>query len=133
MSEKTEENSLASPSVDILGICKTPKQLESLMEISSSSVNSNTTELPLYRQQEVERIVQKTLKEFKNKGYFNDIDENKLMSLIVSKVLIELQVNDQLYDEMQGIKQTLNSYIQHSRAKSFPTLINVKSSSKVKN
>ncbi|KAH8395441.1 hypothetical protein KR215_005088, partial [Drosophila sulfurigaster] len=65
---------------------------------------------------EVERIVQKTLKEFKNKGYFNDIDENKLMSLIVSKVLIELQVNDQLYDEMQGIKQTLDSYIQHSRA-----------------
>ncbi|XP_060654855.1 uncharacterized protein LOC132790372 [Drosophila nasuta] len=132
MSEKTEENSLGSPSVDILGICKTPKQLESLMEISSSSVNSNTTELPLYRQQEVERIVQKTLKEFKNKGYFNDIDENKLMSLIVPKVLMELQVNEQLYDEMQGIKQTLNSYIQHSRAKSLTMLINAKSSSKVK-
>ncbi|KAH8306717.1 hypothetical protein KR044_007688, partial [Drosophila immigrans] len=67
------------------------------------------------KQGKVECIVLRNLDELKYKGYFKDADESKLMSLIVPKVLTELQVYEQLNEETQSIRQTMKSYIQHSK------------------
>ncbi|KAH8377887.1 hypothetical protein KR093_007716, partial [Drosophila rubida] len=90
----------------------------SLMDISSSSDMPNYCDKPQqshHRQGDIERIVLRTLEELKYKCSFKDVDELKLMRLIVPKVLRELQVHEQLQEELQSIKQTLNSYIQHSK------------------
>lgn len=87
----------------------TPNQLESLLEISSSSVNNSV----LPNQEEVKRIVLKTLEQLQSKFQLGDV--NTLMSLIVPKVLLDLQSHTNLKEEVQAIKESLNSHIQHSK------------------
>ncbi|XP_030555262.1 uncharacterized protein LOC115758664 [Drosophila novamexicana] len=88
----------------------TPKRLESLLKISSSS-NLSLTNSP--EQAEVTRIVEKTLKQMQDVCRFEDFDT--IMSLVVPKVLYDLHAFDQLHEEVQTIKQSLNSYIHHSK------------------
>ncbi|KAH8399559.1 hypothetical protein KR222_007155, partial [Zaprionus bogoriensis] len=89
-----------------------PDQLQSLIEISGSSAKSSDNRL--VQRSEVERIVKQTLKQMQATCFCENIDT--LVTLIVPKVISELRAYDQLHEEVQTIKQSLNSYMQHSKA-----------------
>ncbi|XP_023170243.1 uncharacterized protein LOC111598977 [Drosophila hydei] len=86
------------------------KPTENQISFSESTLPSNATP----EQAEIQRIVQKTLLQMQDVCRFEDVAT--IMSLVVPKVLFDLHAFDQLHDEVQTIKQSLNSYIQHSKA-----------------
>lgn len=87
-------------------------QLQSLLDISDTSAKSSDD--PVNDRSEVERIVHKTLKQMQSTCLSENIDT--LMSLIVPKVIGDLRSFDQLHEEVQSIKQSLNSYMMHSKS-----------------
>lgn len=91
---------------------ESPNQLQSLLDISESSVKSS--DYPVNDRSEIERIVQKTLKQMQSTRLSENIDT--LMSLIVPRVIADLRSIDQLHEEVQSIRQSLNSYMHHSKS-----------------
>lgn len=84
-------------------------QLQTLHDMSDASAQSSDSE-----KSEVERIVQKTLLQMQSPYLTENIDT--LMALIVPKVIADLRSYDQLHDEVQSIKESLNSYMVHSKS-----------------
>lgn len=84
-------------------------QLQTLHDVSEASAQSSDNE-----KSEVERIVQKTLMQMQSTNLTENIDT--LMALIVPKVIADLRSYDQLHDEVQSIKESLNSYMVHSKS-----------------
>ncbi|KAM8715601.1 hypothetical protein ACLKA7_002621 [Drosophila subpalustris] len=114
MSEKLSKNSqLSVQSHNSSDYATSPNQLESLLEISSSSVHNDDSANLLQNQEKVKRIVLKTLEQLQSKFQLGDVET--LTSLIVPKVLLDLQFYENLHEEVQTIKQSLNSYIQNSK------------------
>lgn len=111
MAENTENNLwLTSDLTDKKE--ETPDRLQPLFDISECSVKSS--DYPVHDRSEVERIVQKTLKQMQSTHLTENIDT--LMSLIVPRVIADLRSIDDLHEEVQSIRQSLNSYMQHSKS-----------------
>lgn len=111
MAENTENNLwLTSDLTDKKE--ETPDRLQPLFGISECSVKSS--DYPVHDRSEVERIVQKTLKQMQSTHLTENIDT--LMSLIVPRVIADLRSIDDLHEEVQSIRQSLNSYMQHSKS-----------------
>lgn len=89
-------------------------QLQSLHEMSDTSASVQSSDIPVDEKSEVERIVQKTLLQMQSTYLSENIDT--LMPLIVPKVIADLRSYDQLHEEVQSIKESLNSYMLHSKS-----------------